>query len=70
MTTAFSAFEFERDTMSPTGREMVFLSPTREQAVDSLLYSERLTNGAAFKHGFCVYSGNKCYSVPQPKAKP
>jgi hypothetical protein len=61
----FRAFEYDRQTMQATGRIEFYHASDIATAVANLLYSKRLSNGAAKigPTGRAVYSGNFCYSV-------
>jgi hypothetical protein len=64
---AFVGFLWENDVA--TGQQLIFLAETRKEAVASCLYTERLTNGAAFvgPTGYVVHSGNRRIVFPRTR---
>jgi hypothetical protein len=61
----YAATEFDRRTMKPTGHVEYYAADDIDAAVAKVLYTRRLSNGAAFigPSGRCVYSSGLCYSV-------
>lgn len=65
----FTGYEYDNDA-KPTGREFVYMAPTRQEAVANCLYEERLKNASAFigPSGVIVHTNGRSIVFPQPKA--
>jgi hypothetical protein len=69
--TQYQATEFNRATCEPTGRTETYFAGSLLAAVDSLLYTKRVSNGGAFigPTGRCVYAGALSYAIVPVKSQ-